>query len=425
MLISLARYPSAFLAFAISAIALNDIVFVPLGAVFSGPLYEIAGAWREICAAVAICLFLVSRRIVDRAVLFVCSVVVVLAAYGIFLGMHNDASLTATYAGVRRFCVPLLLAYAIYLSGIFAHVTPRTVFWAVLIPAIAMTLYAFYTYMMPASEYKALWHYEFVAAQKQEAGVIGRFIEYQFVRDGRIRASGFFVSAIEFSLFCVVAFTLSVSAAVAGARGLPRAAFLLLAVFFVAGIYVSQVRAGLLSACLALLVVLAFHALKKLRPAPFLALPIALATISLAIVALLGAGVDASTAGRIPHYAAFTSEFQFPGYGFVPVVNNGPTFRDSWYLSTAMTFGVLSPVYWLCFLFPLILVNGVDRDGWGSSGGYMYPIFLSYIALVMVHLFNAAFHYSVGNAHVALILIIGAYVASRRSMGGTSVDLAR
>jgi len=414
MLISLSKYPQVFLAFAIVAIAINDFVFIPLSGAFSGPLYEVARSWRELSCAVAILIFLSpqkNREKVDNTFLIVAAAIAFMSLYGFALGIINGGNASTSYTGLRRACVPILLAYATYLSGIYRGIKPKVLFWAISGIAVVMTIYALYVYSLPASEYKSLWYYDFVAGQKLSTGIDERLTEYQFIRNGKLRSSGFFVSAIEYSLFCVVAFTVTAAAAVTGIRGIPRIVFAALSAFFAVGIYISQVRAGILSAVIALAAVSAFHIFKRLRPMPMLIIPIALAALSLIAVALKGSGLDASTTGRIPQYAAFTHEFRPTGYGFIPLVNNGPTFRDSWYLSTVMTFGLLTPIYWAAVLLPLNRIDGINRERMSREGGYLYPLCLAFMALMLVHAFNAAFHYSVGNAHLALIILMGTFVA--------------
>lgn len=387
----------------------NDILFINIGDGGSAALLAIAKSWREIFIAASLIsfgLWLGRNRPgvgMNRWSALTLTVLAVLAVIGIAMGLGRSSFGTVITVG-RSYILPFLLPMSLYLSGAFTRDRAKAVVWIVLMVGVVMTIYSAWASLRFNGDAATVWYYDFIADRKLEANTGKRFIAYQIIREGHLRASGFLVSAVDYSQLSGILAVFSF----VGALFMPRVGQRIISgaigVSCIAAIELSQTRAGYVSIAIALLVGLLYRGL-RIRWANFYTLLIATGIASsLILVQYFPQFFDASVGGRPAQLFAAIESFRPLGWGFGDIENNGPTFKDSLYLSSLGTFGVAMVLFVGLFvglhqrLFASLRLPGV-------TGSAYSLVFASALALT-AEWFIFGFHYAVGGVAMYVLLML-------------------
>jgi hypothetical protein len=399
-------------------VTLNDLVFVPLNDTLGPTLLVVSKAWKEIFIAGLLLLNLMhsntrNRLSLSNDTMRIICVILVLSALGFAVG-STRSGLGEGIQQWRRYFVPILLAMLLASSGIAKRVSARTLMRLLLSIACLMSVYAIYENLTFSGDFTKLWYYDFVAQAKESINTDARLLQYQFMRGDELRATGFFISAIEYSLFNALALTYAVIS-IYTTRGFSRRFyFSLISILLAGGEIVANVRIGWIVFAIAVLCAAQVHffgtrSFRKLAIAPVVIL-----LLSFALIVVNKADLDASSVGRLAQYASVPSAFRLEGYGLGAITNNGETYKDSWYISVLMVFGIASIGYaWLMFS-PVINTLAhlkIRRRGELKGDRAAYTFAIGTIGFFCAQLYVFGFHYSTGLSHLYLLQIFMFHVA--------------
>jgi len=393
-------------------VATNDLIFVPLDKVMPPTLLLISKAWKEYFIGGLLLYNMMQRRstgfgVVSVRVFRIAAVICVLSALGLAIGLMRSG-LGDGIQQWRRYFVPLLLALLIAASDLPRRISARRAINLLIALACVMAVFSLYEYLSFTGDFTKLWYYEFVARSKESIETESRMLQYQFMRDDSLRATGFFISAIEYSLFNAMVIAYAVLS-IPNTRGFDRRLRLLLVIaLLLAGEVVANVRIGWVMLALTLLCALQLHVYRIRSFAKLAAMPVAMLLFSFAMIVVARTDLDASSVGRLAQYASVPAQFRPQGYGLGAITNNGETYKDSWYISVLMVFGVASVGYvWLMFS---PVTKALRRLGSGPQSGLAadraaYTMALGTISLSIAQLYVFGFHYSTGLSHLYVVQI--------------------
>lgn len=399
-------------------ITVNDLVFVPLSDTLSPTLLVVSKAWKEIFISGLLLLNLMRSNQHNRLSLssdtarIVC-VMLVLSALGFAVGLTRSG-LGEAIQQWRRYFVPILLAVLLTSSGLARRASARTLMRLLLSMACVMSVYAIYENLTFSGDFTKLWYYDFVAQAKESINTDTHLLQYQFMRGDELRATGFFISAIEYSLFNALALTYAVISIYTSRSFSGRLHFSLISILLAGGEIVANVRIGWIVFAVALLCATQVHffgtrSFRKLAIAPVVIL-----LLSFALIIVSKADLDASSVGRLAQYASVPSAFRPEGYGLGAITNNGETYKDSWYISVLMVFGIASIGYaWLMFspLIDALAHLRVRHRAELKSDRTAYAFAVGTIGFFCAQLYVFGFHYSTGLSHLYLLQIFMFQVA--------------
>ena len=395
---------------AIALLSVNDIIFVPLGDIVDPGALMIAKAWKEFFILGLLLLAMIRSAqgglmSVSKEAMQTTVAIAVLSIFGIAMGLMRSG-LGESVTEWRHYFTFILLSYLIASSGIATRVKPKHITNFILTIASGLAVIAIIENWTFSGDYTKLWYYEFVAQAKEAAQTAERLLQYQFVRGDELRSSASFVSAIEYSLFNAFALTYAVMSFWLGRTFSSKLVYAIVSGLLAWGELVAHVRMGWIACALSIFVaghVKLFGTLsfRRLSIAPFLML-----IATLILIVFNKDALDASSVGRLAQYASVPGDFRLQGYGLGAISNDGPTYKDSLYISVLMVFGVASIGYfWLLFspLTRLLQAARVAPDNVAFTEPGTYAFFLSTIGFYVAQVYVFGLHYSVGITHLYFI----------------------
>ncbi|MCA0044099.1 hypothetical protein [Celeribacter litoreus] len=389
-------------------IVFTDFVLIQFFNDVNSPYAVLLKAWQEIFLVIGFTRLLFLRHRIDTQLRKDFIRISVIAVFGIAVAFVSGDGLAQIYGTTRRYIFPFLLPCIFLMPRVSGAHNYMIVFAAILSASMFSVGYSIWTAWHVGTEYKELWYYDFVAARKLELDTAERLIQYQFLRDGALRATGVLISSVEYSFLSAL---MAIAAFVGLVRSNNSVRALLLFIVLVANIYavfLSQTRSGIISFLFA--AALFFFArtfrLKKITRLAWI--PGLTAIVFLLVVALTPSLWDASTRGRIIQYVSVLGEFRPQGYGTGAVSNNSPTYRDTLYVSVFNTYGILSIIYFGLIFRPLVTISQNLRVPMMRTETRIWSEITVYLILASIFVF--AFHYSVGGKPYYLTFLF-AYLA--------------
>lgn len=269
-----------------------------------------------------------------------------------------------TVLGLRLYLVPLLLGYLLYRCDILQRTRQLAIVNTIFICSIASGIYGFFQKAYFNGNVQTFWFHDFFNRYAQNPIDFG---PANYIRDYRLRVTGYFVSPITYSVaFCLPIFVVFTMLANSAHRMTGHIRFLLISflAFFLYFQWQSVTRIGLIVDFIGLLIII----LAKLkRPKLFW-----LAAVPAGVVAatfgtlLIKTNADASALGRLDQYQAFLKYFQFFGLGFNHELVR--THFDTWFVSIGLLYGAF-------VIFPLLFLFKIFRAAYGivraAEGNYL------------------------------------------------------
>jgi len=354
-----------------------------------------------------------SRRSVDGNVVVMIGATLMLLLYGSFLNGFLLASLDW-----RGSILPIILAILLVNAGLLdeKRVGGLMSFLAVAIAVnSAFAVLQYYTF---SGDFESTWRYDFLLqeALRADSDFETRLMEYQIVRDGNLRSSGVFASALQFSYSAALAcfyFYCRSSDLFRRGRIFTAVGCGALMILCAWGVYVSQVRASLII----VLVSAALHAIcfstrdgGRFKAGIAIAIGVGAVVVFAWALTFHASAFDASVQGRIPQYAYLVQNFIAAGHG----VGSFRSKFDSYYIYGFLTFGIVFAgwivyvlrVYWRSF--------GGRMAEWRSPGDVMLRgfMFSSVIPMLVVCSFqhvSGSLYYQV----IWMLLFAGARISMR------------
>ena len=251
------------------------------------------------------------------------------------------------------------------------------------------------------------WRHDFLLALKLEQNPEYRphMIQYSIVRDGSLRASSVFISAIDFSVFAAFFGILAFVSLVVRRR--PE--YLVWVGVAIVGVAVSQVRIGFIVLAFGCAVTLLLTSRwRGVRLAAMLS-PLGVIATILAYVALGGGLNDPSSMGRLPQYAFFLDAFSVSGSGF-------GSYRgrfDSFFIYAGLTLGAGIVLLGLTIAWTATRLERVDRQ-LGVCRAHVEERIAVRFALVQLLSAIVVFsvHHTAGSVSYFLVFLL-AFIAAR------------
>lgn len=168
---------------------------------------------------------------------------------------------------------------------------------------------AIYNYLTFNGDYTSEWRYELLLQAKlnQSEDFLEHFVSYQLMRDGNLRASGFFVSALEFAFFSATCLILAMIKYKSLNSIKSKIGYISLITVLFIGIYCSQVRTAYIIIILYFLINLMMRLMRN-RFFLYRVIAISLPFVVVSFLILFHALLDTSAASRYYQYReVFTS----------------------------------------------------------------------------------------------------------------------
>ncbi|SOB97695.1 hypothetical protein SAMN05877809_10218 [Rhodobacter sp. JA431] len=400
-------YP-LFVAFYAFFIIFNDFLLLQFFYEVNSPYALLMQAWQEIFLVIGFTRLLFLRHQIEQRIGKDFIWISIIAIIGIGVAFLNGDGLSEIYGTTRRYIFPFLLPCIFFMPKSSATKNYTFVFTVILCASAFSIFYAIWIEWRIGTNYKELWFYDFVAERKLALNTAERLIQYQFLRDGSLRATGVLISSVEYSFLSALMAIVAFIGLVRSKNNLQVLLLLCVLMANICAIFMSQTRSGLIlfifaTALYALARIFDLKNMIKLAWIPGL-----FAGLFLMIVAASPGMWDASTRGRIIQYFSVLTEFRPQGYGTGAISNNSPTYRDTLYVSVLNTYGIFSVIYFGLIFRPLRILSDGFRQQMLRRETRIWSEITVY--LILASIFVYAFHYSVGGKPYYLTFLF-AYIA--------------
>jgi hypothetical protein len=372
-------------------------------------------SWQEYLLFFLLATFIAKNKFnISREAATILFGILVLSVWGVFGSVVNRISLFDAYLGWRTYMLPLLLCFLLWMNNAFVGIDTKFCFRVVIVISIVSVFGAIYQKLVFNG-----YNLDRASMTTEEFFVEGQRILKEFwffdkfgglhmlrswpnyVRDGSVRATAFFVSPISYAEFLVVSLVILMAKIGFNKMYFNRlakygTAFLLI----FAGTYLSNARIGML------LVVLAFFIIFLLKKGNFSG-GVFWVIISMIILftfyALIALNVgDESAQGRLPQYLDMFKQFSLMGYGFGSDL--ATSYFDSLYISLVMLFGIGVLIYF--FVHSFIIRSIFARFSLYNNDPNATVLVVVSLALAFAFAFAFAFQYSIGSCTIPLIYFI-------------------
>ena len=328
------------------------------------------------------------------------------------VGFFNNGFVLSV-TGWRAIFLPIFLAEGLLLisrnrndiKGDMHRLISCIIIFAAINSAASIWQYIYYD-----GDYTSVWRFDLLLEAKLASNhnFLEHFMQYQIERGGKLRASGFMVSALAASYFCAFGALLTLYKLYAERqKNHVKLFFILIFLLLVGGVYVSQVRTSLIILILFPFINYAVNTVKFKTSAI-----LTFITVMLIFVAVLGlvfqGGLEASALGRIDQYRILFTEVSFLGKGLGSYLS---TF-DSYYIHVFMVLGVFGILPNLYFLTKVIKVTRVIRED-GQNGHLKVSLVLSIIMFLVFfvqHTASSLYYF------ISLLVLFGAASYNSKSI---------
>lgn len=316
---------------------------------------------------------------------------IIFILFSILYGIILDNGIFAIAKDFRLFYLPIVLSILFYYLKSFESIDIRKLIIFYISISIILILYGFYEYSVFDGTADSVWRYKFLLHAKKELNpdFLDHMVLYQILRDGSIRVSSLFISALDFS-FYLATFGILIFIMI---LKLKRIFFIPLFIVVIFSLYISQVRTGFILLLLGVLIYFLINSKIKVIYRLSFYIPF-IAIIGTFLVMLTGSSLnDTSTLGRLVQYYQLITEFTVFGSGMGKYAFN----FDSLYIYVFLTYGVFSILffymeYWI--INKLIIVN----NNFSNLNFNPYEIVLTQFMIVyhLISLYLFAFQHTLG-----------------------------
>ncbi|MDE8652278.1 hypothetical protein [Novosphingobium album (ex Liu et al. 2023)] len=332
-------------------LVLNDFILVPVRGTIPSALLLAFSSWPDLFVLVGFIAYAIwfghSPRIPEMPTWFwrLVAIMVFITLQGIVFGLMRG-SLFGVIANARTYVLPLFLPLALYANGAFQGREPIRMLMVIFTLAIAMAAYSAYLSITFNGDPASIWYFDFIFNTKVSGGLADRFVTYQVVRGGHLRAAGFLISAVDYSIFC----GLILVPALCGAlffRSLKYRIYSFVAVIAcVVGTELSRTRVAYSIFAVSMGMLCLYRLLGIRKAAQQVLISITLVVMFLGLVAVAPSLFDASVNGRIGQFLETLVTFRPQGWGFGATTNLATNFKDSMYLSSIGALGASALLFW-------------------------------------------------------------------------------
>jgi len=369
--------------------------------------------WKEVFFLELITIYIIQKTIKDnfrfsKGELIFWLSIAFFSIYGLTLGISNG--IVPVIKSWRSYLFPFVFFYLIaYFLDVKKDSFFKFINYLIIFFGTVMAIYSIYSFLIFSGNLNDIWDYKFVLDAKMKAGLIdARFVDYQFLRNGNLRASGFFVSALEYAMFMPIPTLLSFGYFKFN-KNIKKIFFAIITVINFFGIYVAQVRAGIL---LVFMGIILMFLIDKFKPSLRYLLFSQFLLIMVTFLSMIFGDYvhDASALGRILQYVMAFMNFKVIGYGLGSKFVT--TMFDSWYISIFMLFGVVGVFFLYAHIHILKKIYNYKFEFNNNHHLFISWITISSYFVMVFYLFSI--HFSVGS-HQLYILYLYVFLLLKRS----------
>jgi hypothetical protein len=274
--------------------------------------------------------------------------------FSIIYAMILNNGIFAIAKDFRLFFLPIIISILFYYLKSFELIDIRKLLIFYIFTSIILLLYGFYEYILFDGTVDSIWRYEFLLQAKKglDPDFLDHKVMYQVLRNGSIRVSSIFISALDYS-FYVATFGILIFIMI---LKLKHTFFIPLFIVVLFSLYTAQVRTGFILLLLGILIYFLINSkIKVIYQLAFYMPFIAIMGTFLVMFSENNLN-DTSTLGRLVQYYQMINEFTVFGSGMGKYAFN----FDSLYIYIFLTYGVFSILffyiqYWI--INKLIIVN--------------------------------------------------------------------
>ena len=163
-------------------------------------------------------------------------------SFSILYGTVLNKDIVAVVKDFRLFFLPILLSLLFYYLKIFESINIRKLIFSYISISIMLILFGFYEFIVFDGTVDSIWRYDFLLQAKKELkpDYLERKVIYQVIRDGSIRVSSLFISALDYSFYVAMVGILSFIMIFK----LKKIYFIPLFIVVLFSLYIAQVRTG-------------------------------------------------------------------------------------------------------------------------------------------------------------------------------------
>lgn len=333
-------------------------------------------------------------------------ILLAISAIGLLIGVSNGSGVLTSILDWRDLLFPILFSIIIVKSKSFDMNTLRNILQFVVLLVFINSLIAIYQYCTFSGLYVEHWRYQFLLDLnlKLDPDYPARLAQYQVMRNGNLRASGVFISALSNSFITCLMLLYCIISSIY--RKKTRFIWVCASLVLFAGLYVSQVRASffmLLISLATLFFLFKYSSVDNrltVRAYPKIAI---LSSVLLSILMLLyiffkgDDDVDASALGRIAQYVILFNDFTPFGKGLGSYKGN----FDSYYIYALMTLGFPC----LIVLYSLVKKYYLIFTAFRAGNNYKVEFAFLYAALPSLF-FLMSFQHVAGSLYYLLTVLM-------------------
>jgi len=379
-----------------------DFIFINMSYSLNSGLVFLLKSWQEYFFLIT-SLFLLSKLISKGSIKkskdnFIFLLLVLLSLYGVLIGIAAGKSIFDIFLSWRSYFLPLFLVILIAKSNRLQNISFLRINRFILFLGIIVVGYSIVQFQSFNGSLSSLWFYQYFDTLIE--GSIDKSY-YNFLREGRLRATSVYVSPLIYSMMAGMFFLMAFYNLILKSGIVKKVPYLFLLVFFGYGLYLSNARIGLVMLGVGIICGMLVYLFPRVRLSIVLMVPLS-AIILTFILLVFGIIGDLSALGRLKQYLDLLMFFNPVGYGLAD--GRVVTLYDSWYISVLFLFGVLAVFYiYIHFYLFNTSLDAVKMNHVSLSKKIMRFSTFSY-AFSFIFIF--AFQYTIGGPTLLMLYIL-------------------
>lgn len=389
--------------------------------------YYFYSAWKEITiTGLFLFIFLNSKyhqKIKSNLIFFI--IISLLTIYGILTGFYQGFDTFKVFLSARDIMFPVYFFYFFSLVKL-KDINFKSINTVLILIFSIHTIYGLYNYLTFDGNPYTLWFYDYLESKGNNIG-----FEYpNHIRNNHLRSAGMFTSPIEYSLNLVFLVFISIYYLVFQKKTVNSIYFTISSLFFILGIYISQVRTSLIVLLMGLCVFFGLYKTNlssKNKKILSFTIPFALVIGSIVYLSsnLSGFMVDESALGRIDQYLELTNLVinQPLGYGFGNIGTKGEYAFDSNLIICLLAFNLIGGIIYLSiYVFIFFKLLDSFEQVKGSDNQHLKVLYFSIISYFICSIYFFAFQYTIPGAINYFILMISGILINKLSVRKNLTD---
>jgi hypothetical protein len=332
-----------------------------------------------------------SQQLGNEIVRKILPYVIALVIMGFGVGIYSGFNIGIIYSDFRATLLPVFLIMAILYSGILQNIELEFIATVTSLLMFANGVYGYIEYIGYSGNYETYWNYKSLLQSytKVNSDYNDYYLIYQIERNGEIRASGFFVSALTaaYSYGFVAVYYLNDFFKTKDKSHFKNKFVAIIMVFsFVFFSYFTQVRTAFLMVFLSIFLLLAFRVSKTPKARRRLTVLLPILCIGCLYFYLASDFIyfkDDSSQGRLAQYLILIQDFSILGAG----CGSYPHLFDSFYIYTLLEYGIFA------LFFPIIILRMTNNNNRNIDDSTYIQLITFFILCSFQHIAGSLYYF--------------------------------